>query len=108
MKLSKRGEYALRSLINLGIAAKVGRSLVRVSHRDGARAWIRCAGATLDVIRGGIDEPELGWVSPIYGRLDPSTTLRARVAAGLPITIVTIVTDSAEPPPVVEFSVSVG
>ena len=31
MKLSKRGEYALRSLINLGIAAKVGRSLVRVT-----------------------------------------------------------------------------
>ncbi len=32
MKLSKRGEYALRSLINLGIAAKVKRSLVRVSE----------------------------------------------------------------------------
>jgi len=32
MKLSKRGEYALRSLINLGIAAKVERSLVRVSE----------------------------------------------------------------------------
>ena len=32
MKLSKRGEYALRSLINLGIAAKVGRPLVRVSE----------------------------------------------------------------------------
>ena len=32
MKLSKRGEYALRSLINLGIAAEVGRSLVRVSE----------------------------------------------------------------------------
>lgn len=32
MKLSKRGEYALRSLINLGIAAKVGRSLVRVTE----------------------------------------------------------------------------
>lgn len=32
MKLSKRGEYALRSLINLGIAAKVGRSLLRVSE----------------------------------------------------------------------------
>ena len=31
MKLSKRGEYALRSLINLGIAAKVGRSLLRVT-----------------------------------------------------------------------------
>jgi Rrf2 family protein len=32
MKLSKRGEYALRSLINLGIAAEVGRSLLRVSE----------------------------------------------------------------------------
>jgi Rrf2 family protein len=32
MKLSKRGEYALRSLINLGIAAKVGRSLLPVTE----------------------------------------------------------------------------
>lgn len=32
MKLSKRGEYAVRSLINLGIASEVGRSLVRVSE----------------------------------------------------------------------------
>lgn len=32
MKLSKRGEYALRSMINLGIAAKVERSLVRVTE----------------------------------------------------------------------------
>lgn len=32
MKLSKRGEYALRTLINLGIAAKVGRGLVRVTE----------------------------------------------------------------------------
>lgn len=32
MKLSKRGEYALRSLINLGIADKVGRKLVRVTE----------------------------------------------------------------------------
>ena len=32
MKLSKRGEYALRSLINLGIAAKVGRALMRVTE----------------------------------------------------------------------------
>lgn len=32
MKLSKKGEYALRSLINLGIAAEVGRPLLRVSE----------------------------------------------------------------------------
>ncbi|MGA3006721.1 MAG: Rrf2 family transcriptional regulator [Opitutaceae bacterium] len=32
MKLSKRGEYALRSLINLGLAAEVKRPLVRVTE----------------------------------------------------------------------------
>ena len=32
MKLSKRGEYALRTLINLGIAAEVHRPLVRVTE----------------------------------------------------------------------------
>lgn len=32
MKLSKKGEYALRSLINLGIAAEVGRRLVQAAE----------------------------------------------------------------------------
>jgi Rrf2 family protein len=32
MKLSKKGEYALRSLINLGLAAEVGRALVPVAE----------------------------------------------------------------------------
>jgi Rrf2 family protein len=32
MRLSKKGEYALRSLINLGIAAEVKRSLVQVTE----------------------------------------------------------------------------
>lgn len=32
MKLSKKGEYALRSLINLGLAAEVKRDLVQVSE----------------------------------------------------------------------------
>jgi len=32
MRLSKRGEYALRALINLGIAAEVGRSLVQTGE----------------------------------------------------------------------------
>jgi Rrf2 family protein len=32
MKLSKKGEYAIRSLINLGIASEVGRPLVQVSE----------------------------------------------------------------------------
>lgn len=32
MKLSKKGEYALRALIDLGIASEVGRELVQVSE----------------------------------------------------------------------------
>ncbi|HZZ56860.1 MAG TPA: Rrf2 family transcriptional regulator [Opitutaceae bacterium] len=32
MKLSRRGEYALRSLINLGIAREAGRPLIQVSE----------------------------------------------------------------------------
>jgi len=32
MRLSKRGEYALRALLNLGIAAEVGRSLVQTGE----------------------------------------------------------------------------
>lgn len=32
MKLSKKGEYALRSLVNLGLAAEVKRDLVQVSE----------------------------------------------------------------------------
>lgn len=32
MRLSKKGEYAIRSLINLGIAREVGRTLVQVSE----------------------------------------------------------------------------
>lgn len=32
MKLSKKGEYALRALIDLGIASEIGRSLVQVTE----------------------------------------------------------------------------
>ncbi|HET7535722.1 MAG TPA: Rrf2 family transcriptional regulator, partial [Candidatus Didemnitutus sp.] len=38
MKLSKRGEYALRSLINLGIASKVERPLLRVTELAAAES----------------------------------------------------------------------
>src|SRR5260370_1723146 len=32
MKLSKRGEYALRALIDLGIAAELGRPILQISE----------------------------------------------------------------------------
>ena len=32
MKISKRGEYALRALIDIGIAKELGRDLVRINE----------------------------------------------------------------------------
>jgi len=36
MKLTKRGEYALRALIDLGIAQEVGRDLLKIGELVGA------------------------------------------------------------------------
>ena len=33
MKLSKRGEYALRALIDLGIASELGRPMLQISDK---------------------------------------------------------------------------
>ena len=33
MKLSKRGEYTLRALVDLGIASKLGRPMLQISDK---------------------------------------------------------------------------
>ena len=38
MKISKRGEYALRALIDLGIAQELGRDLVQIAELGDAGA----------------------------------------------------------------------
>lgn len=64
MKLSKRGEYALRSLINLGIAAKVGRSLLRVSELAKAEDLpIKFLEQVMQQLR------EAGYVEAVRGKL---------------------------------------
>jgi len=56
MKLSKKGEYALRSLINLGIAAEVGRPLVQASALAESE---RLPGKFLEQILQELKEAEL-------------------------------------------------
>ena len=54
MKLSKKGEYALRSLINLGMAAEVGRELVQVSElADNEQLPVTCLEQIMQALKEG-------------------------------------------------------
>jgi Rrf2 family protein len=62
VKLSKKGEYALRSLINLGIAAEMKRKLVQVSElAESEQLPVKFLEQILQVLReAGIVESERG------------------------------------------------
>jgi Rrf2 family protein len=63
MKLSKKGEYALRSLINLGIAAEMGRSLVQVSElAESEQLPVKFLEQILQTLR------EAGWLESHRGK----------------------------------------
>lgn len=78
MKLSKRGEYALRSLINLGIAAKVGRPLLRVTELAKAEDLpVKFLEQIMQQLR------EAGYVESVRGKLGGYRL--AKPAAGIAI-----------------------
>jgi Rrf2 family protein len=62
MKLSKKGEYALRSLINLGFAQEAGRTLVQVSElADKERLPVKFLEAIMQALKeGGFVRSERG------------------------------------------------
>jgi Rrf2 family protein len=62
MKLSKKGEYALRSLINLGIASEMNRKLVQVSElAENEQLPVKFLEQILQVMReAGIVESQRG------------------------------------------------
>ena len=62
MKLSKRGEYALRTLINLGIAAEVKRALVQVAElAENERLPVKFLEQIMQTLKdGGLIESERG------------------------------------------------
>jgi len=64
MKLSKRGEYALRSLIGLGLATKSGRPLVRVAELAEAESMpVKFLEQVMQQLR------EAGFVESVRGKL---------------------------------------
>jgi hypothetical protein len=59
MKLSKKGEYALRALIDLGIAAEVGRDLLRVGEiAEKEKIPAKFLEQVMQDLRGGGFHPE--------------------------------------------------
>jgi Rrf2 family protein len=62
MKVSKKGEYALRALIDLGIAAEVGRSLVQLTElADSERIPVKFLEQIMQVLKdAGLVESKRG------------------------------------------------
>jgi hypothetical protein len=58
-------------------------------HQSGATAWLSFHGGQLEILHG--DETGLGWSSPRYGRLVPSTTLRISARAEEVHSFVTVI-----------------
>ena len=71
-------------------AAVDGRGGVRLRHEDGAGAYLAIAGGPLEVLGPG-DASGLGRVSPLYGRVEPATTIRSRVVRRAPVVLATVV-----------------
>lgn len=69
-------------------AEAVSDDTVRVTSGDGGVRHISTTGAAC-VVRG--DAEGLGWCAPVYGQLEPASTLVVRSAGALPLTIATVI-----------------
>jgi hypothetical protein len=58
-------------------------------HVDGARAAFATTAPRRDHVRG--DDEGLGWYAPVYGRLEPASTLRFSQSGEAPFSIITAV-----------------
>jgi len=64
-------------------------------HRDGALAAFGSTAGRAGIGRG---EPDgLGWFAPVYGRLQPATTLRLSSEGRVPLSIVTVIAAATHP-----------
>jgi uncharacterized heparinase superfamily protein len=79
-------------------ASLAGRNgVVRLDHPDGAVVWLLALDAVCEIFRGS-QTPSLGWSAPVYGRLEPATTVRIRKQEDSPFTIVTAIVESPDQP----------
>jgi hypothetical protein len=71
-------------------ASPDGRGGIRLAAPGDVRAQLNVLGATIEMLRG-IEGGPAGWVSPVYGRTVPTTTLRCHVRRPAPFAVMTCV-----------------
>jgi hypothetical protein len=64
------------------------RGAVSLRHASGDRAWLVSVGAQTDFMAG--DEGGYGWMSPVYGRVEPSLALRLTARRTSPFAVVSM------------------
>jgi hypothetical protein len=57
---------------------------------EGRNARLSVPGAQIEIVRGGPDG-RTGWISPVYGRAVPTTTLRCHFSHPLPLALATVI-----------------
>ena len=60
-----------------------------VRHNDGTMAALASTSSTWRAFRG--DAQGLGWCAPVYGQLEPATTLRFPITAEAPFSVITAI-----------------
>jgi hypothetical protein len=88
--------------------ARVDDVWVRADDGAGVPVWIATLPGTIEIVRGGDPEPELGWMSPAYGVVAPTTTLRVTQRLTTPGTILTAIVAAAACPAIEALPVMVG
>jgi hypothetical protein len=84
-----------------------GDGWVRADDGAGDPVWIASTYGEIEILRGGEDGPDLGWIAPAYGRLVASTTLRMRRQAPAPFTVATVIVEAAARPDLQPLDVEV-
>ncbi len=81
-------------------SASVAGGLVRLDHADGRRVWLATIGAEASIRMGDSSNDGLGWCSPSYGRVVPTTTIRAIRSGTTPFVIASVFLDAPDVPQV--------
>jgi hypothetical protein len=75
-------------------------NLLEAVHHDGTTVWMAIAGddVSVQIFRGSADGDRLGWYSPVYGTVLPTTTVRITSRRTTPIVVSTAIVTADEPP----------
>jgi hypothetical protein len=76
--------------------------VVRAEHPDGTVVWLLALHVACELVRGQTGESGLGWCAPVYGRLEPATTVHMHKNEDAPFAFVTAIVESADQP-IVEY-----